>query len=126
VRITYALKTSTTPVTVTHGGHGGVLLQSFKISGTEEIIAFFGKTLVNPGQFGKNNLVSISLVVANLATGVPITKVNTVDTNNPAQSKVFDLNIGVAGATSYTFQPPGEPRSYLQAFGFSADLAPVS
>lgn len=122
MRITYQLENSATPVTIQHGGPGGVQALSFDIGANEELIAVYGARLLKPTKYGDHNIVRLSFVVANSSGDVPTTAVYDAAGKNQDAFEKFKFTWGVAGASSYTFKPQGVTNSVLQAIGFSKVL----
>ncbi|KAH9062371.1 hypothetical protein EDB87DRAFT_1606767 [Lactarius vividus] len=143
LRITYQVENAPAPITVQHGGPGGAEALSFEIGGNifcysykfflftsgitlitvdEKLVAVYGTRHVNAGPYGDKNIVQLSFVVVNSAGNAPTTKVYTGSGNSRDPTEKFDLSWPLTAASSYTFQPPGAPVSYLQAIGFSKVL----
>ncbi|KAN0128445.1 hypothetical protein V8E53_013744 [Lactarius tabidus] len=75
MRITYQLVNSPTPITIQHGGAGGVQALSFDIGANEKLIAVYGARLLKPTIYGDHNIVRLSFVVADSSGDIPTTKV---------------------------------------------------
>ncbi|KAN0135483.1 hypothetical protein V8E53_006762 [Lactarius tabidus] len=124
VEVTYKVKGSATPVTVRHGGKGGKETLKFELNDAQQFVALYGKTLVKPSPYGNNNIVSLTFIVGDTSGDAITAKVYTTSGKYQGDTALFELNVGIAGANSYTFQPPGAPISYLQAFGYTVDMGP--
>jgi len=122
LRVTYQVETPTPPITVQHGGPGGVEALTFDIKADEKLIAIYGANLLHPSPFGDKNIVQLSFIVANSAGKIPTTKVYTATGKSSDPSEKFDFTWSVVAAASYTVKPPGAPITYLQAIGFSKVL----
>ncbi|KAH9162472.1 hypothetical protein EDB89DRAFT_1911799 [Lactarius sanguifluus] len=140
VRITYDVKNGgiISPVTVQHGGNGGIPSLTFAVGGIalltadEKLVAVYGSRLVDASPYGNRNIVRLSFVVVNTAATVPtvqvyncrfITKIVTAASGvYGAASEKFELAWPLTAASSYTFQPNGMQDAYLQALGFSNAL----
>lgn len=126
VEVTYKVKGSTTPVTVRHGGPGGVKSLNFELNDAQQFIALYGKTLVKTSPYGEKNIVALTFIVGDTSGDAITTKIYTTSGKYKGETVLFELNVGIAAANSYTSQPPGAPISYLQAFGYTVDLGPDS
>ncbi|KAH9035189.1 hypothetical protein EDB85DRAFT_2143847 [Lactarius pseudohatsudake] len=122
LRITYQVENVPAPITVQHGGPGGAEALNFEIGSDEKLVAVYGTRLVNASSYGDKNIVQLTFVVVNFAGKVPTTKIYTGSGNSSDPTEKFDLSWPLTAASSYTFQPPGAPVSYLQAIGFSKVL----
>ncbi|KAH9062375.1 hypothetical protein EDB87DRAFT_1606781 [Lactarius vividus] len=118
VRVTYDLENAS-PVTVQHGGNGGIPSLSFAIGADEKLIAVYGSRLVDTSPYGNRNIVQLSFVVVNTAGTVPTAQVYTASGIYGAASEKFELAWPLTAASSYTFQPSGMQDAFLQALGFS-------
>ncbi|KAH9062373.1 hypothetical protein EDB87DRAFT_1606776 [Lactarius vividus] len=107
------------PVTVQHGGNGGIPSLSFAIGADEKLIAVYGSRLVDTSPYGNRNIVQLSFVVVNTAGTVPTAQVYTASGIYGAASEKFELAWPLTAASSYTFQPSGMQDAFLQALGFS-------
>lgn len=121
VRITYQVENAAGPITIQHGGPGGAEALNFELTADDKLVAVYGTRLVNPGPYGDRNIVQLSFVVVN-SSGKVTSKVYTGGGNSTDPSVKFDLSWPLVAASSFTFQPPGAPASYLQAIGFSRVL----
>ncbi|KAH8985673.1 hypothetical protein EDB92DRAFT_1342789 [Lactarius akahatsu] len=141
VRITYDVENGgvISPVTVQHGGNGGIPSLTFAVGADEKLVAVYGSRLVDASPYGNRNIVHLSFVVVNTAGTVPtvqvysksegcidcrfITKIVTAASGvYGAASEKFELAWPLTAASSYTFQPDGMPDAFLQALGFSNAL----
>ncbi|KAI9453130.1 hypothetical protein BJY52DRAFT_1399707 [Lactarius psammicola] len=122
MRVTYQVENVPSPITVQHGGPGGAEVLSFDIGVDEKLIAVYGNRLVNPSPYGDKNIVQLSFVVVNSSGRVPTAKVYTGSGNSGDPAEKFDLSWALLAASSFTFQPTGQPIGYLQAIGFSKVL----
>ncbi|KAH9044182.1 hypothetical protein EDB84DRAFT_1436081 [Lactarius hengduanensis] len=131
VRITYDVENAgvISPVTVQHGGNGGIPSLTFAVGADEKLIAVYGSRLVDASPYGNRTIVQLSFVVVNTAGTVPtvqvynrrfITKIVTAASGiYGAASEKFELAWPLTAASSYSFQPDGMPDAFLQALGFS-------
>ncbi|KAH9164893.1 hypothetical protein EDB89DRAFT_2138100 [Lactarius sanguifluus] len=130
VRITYDVENGgvISPVTVQHGGNGGIPSLTFAIGGIalltadEKLVAVYGSRLVDASPYGNRNIVRLSFVVVNTAATVPTVQVYTASGVYGAASEKFELAWPLTAASSYTFQPSGMQDAFLQALGFSNAL----
>ncbi|KAH8997702.1 hypothetical protein EDB86DRAFT_2828790 [Lactarius hatsudake] len=136
VRITYDVENGgvISPVTVQHGGNGGIPSLTFAVGGIasltadEKLIAVYG----SPRGRKPLRIVQLSFVVVNTAGTVPavqvynrrfITEIVTAASGiYGAASEKFELAWPLTAASSYTFQPDGMQDAFLQALGFSNAL----
>ncbi|KAN0129561.1 hypothetical protein V8E53_012557 [Lactarius tabidus] len=119
VRITYKAENVPTPLTVQHGGPGGVEVLSFDISADEKLVAVYGTRLVSPSPWNERHISQLSFIVVKSSGDVPTTKVYTATGNYIAPTEKFELSFPLTTASSYTFQPQGIQDSYLEGIGFS-------
>ncbi|KAH9162470.1 hypothetical protein EDB89DRAFT_639076 [Lactarius sanguifluus] len=124
VRITYDVKNGgiISPVTVQHGGNGGIPSLTFAVGADEKLVAVYGSRLVDASPYGNRNIVRLSFVVVNTAATVPTVQVYTASGVYGAASEKFELAWPLTAASSYTFQPNGMQDAFLQALGFSNAL----
>ncbi|KAI9442698.1 hypothetical protein H4582DRAFT_2055089 [Lactarius indigo] len=122
VRITYDVENGgvITPVTVKHGGDGGIPSLTFAVGADEKLIAVYGSRLVNSSPYGDRNIVQLSFVVVNTAGTVPTVQLLLEVYGAPSEK--FELAWPLTAASSYTFQPTGMADAFLQAIGFSNAL----
>jgi len=125
-RITYQVANSPTPITIQHGGPGGVQALSLDIGANEDLIAVYGARLVKKSFYGEHSIIRLSFVVANTSADIPTTKVSTAAGVLKGTFEKVGFTWAVAGAASYTAQPPGATITYLQALGFSKVLDQAS
>ncbi|KAH9060343.1 hypothetical protein EDB83DRAFT_2520344 [Lactarius deliciosus] len=106
VRITYDVENGgiISPVTVQHGGNGGIPSLTFAIGGDEKLIAVYGSRLVDASPYGNRNIVQLSFAVVNTAATVPTFQVYTASGIYGAASEKFELAWPLTAASSYTFQ----------------------
>ncbi|KAH9172573.1 hypothetical protein EDB89DRAFT_1964991 [Lactarius sanguifluus] len=125
LRITYQVENVPAPITVQHGGPGGTEALNFEIGSDEKLVAVYGTRLVNAGPYGDKKYVT-RVYLHHLFRCMPyrfITKIVTAGSGSSSDpTEKFDLSWPLTAASSYTFQPPGAPVSYLQAIGFSKVL----
>ncbi|KAH9037092.1 hypothetical protein EDB85DRAFT_1938008 [Lactarius pseudohatsudake] len=121
VRITYDVENAgvISPVTVQHGGNGGIPSLTFAVGADEKLIAVYGSRLVDASPYGNRTIVQLSFVVVNTAGTVPTVQVYTASGIYGAASEKFELAWPLTAASSYAFQPDGMPDAFLQALGFS-------
>ncbi|KAI9433288.1 hypothetical protein H4582DRAFT_2082447 [Lactarius indigo] len=126
VRITYDVENCgvVSPVTVQHGGNGGLPTLTVDVGADQKLLAVYGSRLVNASEYGERIIVQLSFVVANSAGNSPTVKVYTVSGNfTPSAPRAkFELSWPLTAASSYTFQPEGRRNGFLQAIGFSNAL----
>jgi hypothetical protein len=119
LRITYKVDNSPTPLTVQHGGPGGVEVLSFDISADEKLVAVYGTRLVSPSPWNERHISQLSFIVIKSGGDVPTTKVYTATGNYIAPTEKFELSYPLTTVSSYTFKPEGIQDSYLEGLGFS-------
>ncbi|KAH9008098.1 hypothetical protein EDB83DRAFT_2323412 [Lactarius deliciosus] len=150
LRITYDVENNgvISPVTVRHGGTGGSQTLSFNIGGNtyllvskflftpgttlltvdDKLLAVYGSRLLNSSLYGDKTITKLSFVVANYTGSAPTVQVYTASGlfATPAQNAKFDLSWPLTAATSYSYQPTGLDRAFVQAIGFSNALDKAS
>ncbi|KAH9070956.1 hypothetical protein EDB83DRAFT_2517527 [Lactarius deliciosus] len=130
LRITYDVENNgvISPVTVRHGGTGGSQTLSFNIGADDKLLAVYGSRLLTPSLYGDKTITKLSFVVANYTGSAPTVQVYTASGtfSTPAQNAKFDLSWPLTAATSYSYQPTGLDRAFVQAIGFSNALDKAS
>ncbi|KAN0133432.1 hypothetical protein V8E53_008762 [Lactarius tabidus] len=126
IDVTYKLKNSPTPVTVSHGGNTGKETLSIEASATEIFLGLFFRVLTKESPFGAKSLLAVTFVVADTSGDAITTKIYTTSGTYKGDTNLVELNVGLAGLTSFTATPKGLNTSYLQAVGISVNLGPDS
>ncbi|KAH9170398.1 hypothetical protein EDB89DRAFT_1977827 [Lactarius sanguifluus] len=93
-------------------------------SADDKLLAVYGSRLLTSSLYGDKTITKLSFVVANFTGSAPTVQVYTASGTfaTPAQNAKFELSWPLSAASSYSYQPTGLDRAFVQAIGFSNAL----